>query len=154
MRRRYQTLAVLEAIDHVQRGEREEGSARLADAATASDPSSESLLTVGRMALARVDGDMEALERHSRELLEQGATSAASGQPARRALRTTALSHLGTALLTRGEVDVAETHLEEALELAVAEDAHFAYLNSVSQLALLQAVRGTVGAVGGAEPRR
>ena len=76
-----QTLAVLEAIDHVQRGEREEGSARLSDAATASDPSSESLLTVGWMALARIDGDMEALERHSRELLEQGATSAASAQP-------------------------------------------------------------------------
>ena len=52
------------------------------------------------------------------------------------------MSHLGTSLLTRGEVDLAEAHLEEALELAVAEDAHFAYLNSVSQLALLQAVRG------------
>ena len=142
VRHSYQTLAVLEAIDHVQRGQREEGSARLSDAATASDPSSESLLTVGRMALARIDGDMEALERRSRELLEQGTTSAASGQPARRALRTTALSHLGTSLLTRGEVDLAEAHLEEALELAVANDAHFAYLNSVSQLALLQAVRG------------
>lgn len=142
VRHGYQSLAVLEAIDHVQRGEREEGSARLSDAATASDPSSESLLAVGRMALARIDGDMEALERRSRELLEQGATSAASGQPARRALRTTALSHLGTSLLTRGQVDLAEAHLEEALELAVAEDAHFAYLNSVSQLALLQAVRG------------
>jgi LuxR family transcriptional regulator, maltose regulon positive regulatory protein len=142
VRRRYQTLAVLEAIDLVQRGELEEGSARLSEAATASDPSAESLLTVGRMAVARIDGDMEELERRSRELLERGTTSAAAGQSARRALRATALSQLGTSLLTRGEIDDAEIQLEEAIELAVAEDAHFAYLNSVSQLALLEAVRG------------
>ena len=145
VRRRYQTLAVLEALDLVQRGELEEGTACLSEAAAASDPSAESLLTVGRMAVARVDGDMEELERRSRELLEHGTTSAASGQAGRRALRTTALSQLGTSLLARGEVDLAETHLEEAIELAVAEDAHFAYLNSVSQLALLQAVRGRLG---------
>ena len=52
------------------------------------------------------------------------------------------MSQLGTSLLTRGEVDLAETHLEEGVELAAAEGAHFAYVNSVSQLALLQAVRG------------
>lgn len=142
VRRRYQTLAVLEAIDLVQRGELEEGRARLCEAETASDPSSESLLTVCRMAVARVDGDMEELERRSRDLLERGTTSAASGRSARRALRATALSQLGTSRLTRGEVDLAETDLEEAVELAAAEDAHFAYLNSVSQLALLHAVRG------------
>jgi LuxR family maltose regulon positive regulatory protein len=142
VRSSYQTLAVLAAIDLVQRGELEDGRARLAEAATASDPSSASLLAVGAMVLARAEGDMEELERRSRELLEQGTTSSASGQPARRALRATAFSQLGTSLLTRGELDPAETHLDEAVESAVAEDAHFAYLNSVSQLALLQAVRG------------
>ena len=142
VRRSYQTLAVLEAIDLVQRGETEQGSARLSEAATASDPPAESLLTVGRMAVARIDGDMEGLERLSRELLEEDAMSAASSRSARAALRATALSQLGTSLLTRGELDLAETHLEEAVELAVGEDAHFAYMNSISQLALLHAVRG------------
>src|SRR4029453_7445573 len=52
------------------------------------------------------------------------------------------LSQLGTSRLARGEVDLAETDLEEAVELAAAEDAHFAYLNSATKLALLQAVRG------------
>ena len=59
VRRSYQTLAVLEAIDLVQRGEREDAGARLSEAATASDPSAESLLTVGQMAMARIDGDMD-----------------------------------------------------------------------------------------------
>ncbi len=143
VRQRYQTLSVLDAIDLVQHGEREEGSALLADAADAvSDPSAGSLLTLGLMAMARIDGDMAELDRQSRELLEHGTTSAGAGPSARRVLRTTALSQRGTSLLTQGEVDLAESQLEEALELAVAEDAHFAYLNSVSQLALVQAVRG------------
>ena len=142
VRRRHPTLALLDAIDLVQRGELEEGRARLDEAARAPSDPSASLLALGLMAAARAEGDMEELEQHSRELLEHGATTPRAGRSARRALRATALSQLGTSLLARGAVELAEPQLEEAIELALAEAAHFAYLNGVSQLALLQAVRG------------
>ena len=143
VRGHHPTLALLDAIDLVQHGEPEAGRAGLADAATAElDPAEASLLGLGLMSKARVDGDMDELERRSRELLDHGTTPPGAGRAARQALRTTALSQLGTALLARGELDLAEIRLEEAVELAVASEAHFAYLNSISQLAVLHAVRG------------
>ena len=93
-------------------------------------------------ALARLDGDFDGLGRLAWQLLDapdgDGFDTAASSL----AQRATALSHLGAAEVTRGELPAAEGHLEIALDIARRTGLCDVALEVLSELALLEATRG------------
>jgi LuxR family maltose regulon positive regulatory protein len=100
---------------------------------------------------ARLLGDLDGVRDTARTLLELSATM--DGVPPwslhAADLRTAGLSNLGTAERWSGEVEVAARHFEEGLQAATRDllspAEEFPVLNCMSQLALVEAVRGRLG---------
>ena len=140
------SLALLVALALLERDELEECRRRLGAAevraAEEGDPQRLApLQAFARMSLARLEADYDELERSSRELLDLSAWAIPS-LAERRALRAAALVNLGIVSQAHGEPEAAEATLEEALDVAQLGDATSAYVDGLSQLALLDAASG------------
>ncbi len=103
------------------------------------------ILALCRLTGARQAGDLDAVLAAGRELLAlQGQAGAASGETDDDALAVT-LSCLGTAELWTGDLAAAEAHLWDGHTAAVRAGLDPPRLSCLSQLAVLQAMRGRLG---------
>jgi LuxR family maltose regulon positive regulatory protein len=151
-------LAMIAAISRLDVGDLDAAEAylRLAEANAAAVPDERRTwfaagLTQIRMHRARLLGDLDGVTDAARTLLELSATVDEVSPWSLHAadLRTAGLSNLGTAELWNGEVEAAARHFEESLQAAtrdlLAPAEEFPVLNCMSQLALVEAVRGRLG---------
>lgn len=98
--------------------------------------------TLLRLLIARLKGDVEALERAAGSLIDASKQHAfASAGPAH-ILQAIALTNLGTASVLKGSLDEAERRLDEAVAFARDSGADMQQLNSLSQMALVEMSRG------------
>ncbi|HEY7196953.1 MAG TPA: LuxR C-terminal-related transcriptional regulator [Gaiellaceae bacterium] len=101
-----------------------------------------SLLAFGRLYLARLEGDAQALAVAARELLYAPPTGLLGTYRQSRVQRAVALSGLGVAAAAEGDLDTAEVSLEEGLALASEENVEPTTLSALSELSLVEVSRG------------
>ncbi len=100
------------------------------------------VITAFRLTLARLDGDFSRVGELALEVLNESPTGSFEVGRRARAMRAIALSNIGVAQVAVGELDDAELRLHEALQLARESGIDQVALNSLGQLALLEASRG------------
>jgi LuxR family maltose regulon positive regulatory protein len=104
----------------------------------------EPVLATFHLSFARVDGDFDLVRARAQEVLEAPTAGTFEVGRRARAQRAVGLANLGAAELAAGELDDAELHLDQALSLAREAGVDMVRLNALSQLALLEAVRGNL----------
>ncbi|MCW2978227.1 MAG: ATP-dependent transcriptional regulator, MalT-like, LuxR family [Actinomycetia bacterium] len=105
-------------------------------------PDLESLRTMCLSSAARLRGDTSAAAASARTLLTLAPSTRLTQDVIRRQQKTLALHALAAAELESAELEEAEEHLEQVLELAQEQGADTVALRSLARLALLEAVRG------------
>jgi LuxR family maltose regulon positive regulatory protein len=138
-------LAAAVLLNRGELGEAERCIAAAGDTFAESDerqPDLESFRTMCRSVAARLAGDPATAASLARKLLALPPSTRLAQDVLRRQQKTLGLHAMAAAELDSGQLDDAEEHLEQAVELAHEQGADTVALRSLARLALLEAVRG------------
>ncbi|TMK96298.1 MAG: hypothetical protein E6G40_12610 [Actinobacteria bacterium] len=102
-------------------------------------------MTYVRLYLSRIRGDLKAVVLSARQVVAPSSNGLAMGNGSD-TVRAAALVHLGAAEIWMGDFAAAATHLEEGLGAAWRARSEYVSLDCLSQLAGLEAIRGSIRA--------